>query len=177
VACTAFVGFFAISVLAPHEALYALDYALLPLSVGLAMLRYRLYDVDVIIRRTVVYAVLVAVLAGLYLGGVTLVGALLRTVSGSSGTVAVTVSTLAVAGAFQPLRRRIQVGVDRRFYRSAYDSRSAAEAFSGRLRDEIDLEALRLELLHVVTSTVQPAHTSLWLRPAPIVEQSTMEQP
>lgn len=176
-ACAAFIGFFAISVIAPQEALYALDYALLPLSVGLAMLRYRLYDVDVIIRRTLVYAVLVAVLAGVYLGGVTLVGALLRTVTGSSGTVAVTVSTLAVAGAFHPLRRRIQVGVDRRFYRSAYDSRSAAEAFSGRLRDEIDLEALRHELLHVVTSTVQPAHTSLWLRPAPIAERPTGEQP
>jgi len=176
-ACAAFAGFFAISVIAPHEALYALDYALLPLSVGLAMLRYRLYDVDVIIRRTLVYAGLVAALAGIYLAGVSLLGALLRSLTGSSGTVAVTVSTLAVAGAFQPLRRRIQVGVDRRFYRSAYDSRSAAEAFSGRLRDEIDLEALRQELLHVVTTTVQPAHTSLWLRSAPLAERPTVEQP
>jgi hypothetical protein len=176
-AWAAFVGFFAISALAPYEALYALDYALLPLSVGLAMLRYRLYDVDVIIRRTLVYAVLVAVLAGVYLGGVTLVGALLRTVSGSSGTVAVTVSTLAVAGAFQPLRRRLQAGVDRRFYRSDYDARAAAEAFTGRLRDEIDLEALRHELLDVVTSTVHPAHSSLWLRPAPSAERPTVEQP
>jgi len=141
------------------------------------MLRYRLYDVDVIIRRTLVYAVLVAMLAGVYLGGVTLVGALLRTVTGSSGTVAVTVSTLAVAGAFQPLRRRLQAGVDRRFYRSAYDARAAAEAFTGRLRDEIDLEALRHELLHVVTTTVQPAHTSLWLRTTPITERPTVEQP
>jgi len=176
-AWAAFVGFFAISVLAPYEALYALDYALLPLSVGLAMLRYRLYDVDVIIRRTLVYAVLVAMLAGVYLGGVTLVGALLRTVTGSSGTVAVTVSTLAVAGAFQPLRRRLQAGVDRRFYRSAYDARAAAEAFTGRLRDEIDLEALRHELLHVVTTTVHPAHTSLWLRTTPMTERPTVEQP
>jgi hypothetical protein len=108
---------------------------------------------------------------------VTLVGALLRTVTGSSGTVAVTVSTLAVAGAFQPLRRRLQAGVDRRFYRSAYDARAAAEAFTGRLRDEIDLEALRHELLHVVTTTVQPAHTSLWLRTTPIIERPTVEQP
>jgi hypothetical protein len=169
-AWAAFVGFFAISILAPYEALYAVDYALLPLSVGLAMLRYRLYDVDVIIRRTLVYAVLVAVLAGVYLAAATLLGALLRAFIGSSGTVAVTVSTLAVVAAFQPLRRRIQVGVDRRFYRSAYDARATAEAFTGRLRDEIDLEALRQELLHVVTSTVQPAHTSLWLRPAPIAE-------
>ncbi len=176
-AWAAFVGFFAISVLVPYEALYALDYALLPLSVGLAMLRYRLYDVDVIIRKTLVYACLVAVLVSVYLGGVALVGALLRTVTGSSGTVAVTVSTLAVAGVFQPLRHRLQAGVDRRFYRSAYDARAAAEAFTGRLRDEIDLEALRDELLQVVTSTVHPAHSSLWLRTATIAEQPTVEQP
>jgi hypothetical protein len=170
-AWAAFVGFFAISVLAPHEALYALDYALLPLSVGLAMLRYRLYDVDVIIRRTLVYAVLVAVLAGVYLGGVTLIGALLRTVTGSSGAAAVTVSTLAVAGAFQPLRRRIQGAVDRRFYRSAYDARAAVDDFSGRLREEIDLDALRHELLEVVARAVHPAHITLWIRGAPINER------
>jgi hypothetical protein len=164
-ACAAFVGFIVISVAAPHEALYALDYALLPLSVGLAMLRYRLYDVDVIIRRTLVYAVLVAVLAGLYLGGVTLVGALLRTVTGSSGTVAVTVSTLAVAAAFQPLRLRIQRTVDRRFFRSGYDAQGAVAAFSGRLREQIDLDALCGELLQVVAGTVQPAHAGVWLRP------------
>jgi hypothetical protein len=164
----AFVGFFVISVAAPYEALYALDYALLPLSVGLAMLRYRLYEVDVIIRKTLVYAVLVAVLAGVYLGGVTLVGALLRTVSGSSGTVAVTVSTLLVVGAFQPLRHRIRRAVDRRFYRAGYDARAAVDAFSGRLREEIDLDALRLELLDVVARAVHPAHTTLWIRSASV---------
>ena len=145
-ACAAFVGFFAISVVSPHEALYALDYALLPLSVGLAMLRYRLYDVDVIIRKTLVYGCLVAVLAAVYVAGATLFGVLLRNLAGSSGTVAVTVSTLAVVGAFQPLRRRIQRIVDRRFYRSGYDAQAAVDAFSGRLREEIDLDALRLEL-------------------------------
>ena len=165
-AWAAFVGFFAISVLAPYEALYALDYALLPLSVGLAMLRFRLYEVDVIIRRTLVYTALVAVLAGVYLGGVTLVGTLLRTVMGSSGTVAVTVSTLAVAAAFQPLRRRIQRTVDRRFFRSGYDAQAAVAAFSGRLREEIDLDALRNELLDVVARAVHPTHTTLWIRPA-----------
>jgi hypothetical protein len=164
-AWAAFVGFFVISVLAPYEALYALDYALLPLSVGLAMLRYRLYDVDVIIRRTLVYAALVAVLAGLYLGGVTLVGALLRTLTGSSGAVAVTVSTLAVAGAFQPLRRRIQRTVDRRFFRSGYDAQGAVAAFSARAREQLDLDALCGELLQIVTGTVQPAHAGVWLRP------------
>jgi hypothetical protein len=164
-AWAAFVGFFVISVLAPYEALYALDYALLPLSVGLAMLRYRLYDVDVIIRRTLVYSVLVAVLAGVYLGGVTLVGALLRTVTGSSGTVAVTVSTLAVAGAFQPLRRRIQRAVDRRFFRSGYDAQGAVAAFSARAREQLDLDALCGELLQIVAGTVHPAHAGVWLRP------------
>jgi hypothetical protein len=167
-AWAAFVGFFVISVLAPYEALYALDYALLPLSVGLAMLRYRLYDVDVIIRRTLVYTVLVAVLAAVYLGGVTLVGGLLRTVTGSSGTVAVTVSTLAVAGAFQPLRRRIQRMVDRRFFRSGYDAQAAVSGFSDRLREEIDLDALRQELLDVVVRAVHPAHSTLWIRPAAV---------
>jgi hypothetical protein len=164
-ACTAFVGFFLISVIAPHEALYALDYALLPLSVGLAMLRYRLYDVDVIIRRTLVYAVLVAVLVGVYLGGVTLLGALLRTVAGSSGTVAVTVSTLAVAGAFQPLRSRIQRTVDTRFFRSGYDAQGAMTTFSARAREQLDLDALCGELLQIVGGTVQPAHAGVWLRP------------
>jgi hypothetical protein len=164
-ACASFVGFFAISVVAPHEALYALDYALLPLSVGLAMLRYRLYDVDVIIRRTLVYGCLVAALAGLYLAGATLLGALLRSLSGSSGTIAVTLSTLAVAGAFQPLRHRIQRTVERRFYRSGYDAQAAVDSFSGRLREEIDLDALCGELLGAVSGTVQPAHAGLWLRP------------
>jgi hypothetical protein len=164
-AWAAFVGFFVISVLAPYEALYALDYALLPLSVGLAMLRYRLYDVVVIIRRTLVYTVLVAVLASVYLGGVTLVGALLRTVTGSSGTVAVTVTTLAVAGAFQPLRRRIQGTVDRRFFRSGYDAQGAVAAFSARAREQLDLDALCGELLQIVAGTVQPVHAGVWLRP------------
>jgi hypothetical protein len=164
-AWAAFVGFFAISILAPYEALYAVDYALLPLSVGLAMLRYRLYDVDVIIRRTLVYAALIAVLVGVYLGGVTLLGALLRTVAGSSGTVAVTVSTLAVAGAFQPLRSRIQRTVDTRFFRSGYDAQGAMATFSARAREQLDLDALCGELLQIVGGTVQPAHAGVWLRP------------
>lgn len=168
VAWAAFVGFFAISVLAPYEALYAVDYALLPLSVGLAMLRYRLYDVDVIIRKTLVYGCLVAVLAAVYVAGATLVGALLPNLIGSSGTVAVTVSTLAVVGAFQPMRRRIQRIVDRRFFRSGYDAQAAMDAFSGRLREEIDLDALRNELLDAVARAVHPAHTTLWLRRAPV---------
>lgn len=164
-ACAAFVGFFAISVIAPHEALYALDYALLPLSVGLAMLRYRLYDVDVIIRKTLVYGCLVAVLVGVYLAGATLLGAVLRDLTGSSGTVAVTLSTLAVVAAFQPLRRRIGLVVDRRFFRSGYDAPGAVAAFSARACEQIDLDALCGELLQIVSGTVQPAHAGVWLRP------------
>jgi hypothetical protein len=169
-AWAAFVGFFVISFASPYEALYALDYALLPLSVGLAMLRYRLYDVDVIIRRTLTYAGVLAVLASIYLAGATLLGALLRALTGSSGVVAVTLSTLAVAGAFQPVRRRIQRTVDRRFFRSAYDAQAAIDAFSGRLREEIDLDALRGELLEAVTRAVHPAHSTLWLRRDPITD-------
>ena len=112
-----------------------------------------------------------AVLAGVYLAGATLVGAVLRDLTGSSGTVAVTVSTLLVVGAFQPLRSRIGRTVDRRFYRSGYDARAAVEAFSGRLREEIDLDALRLELLDVVARAVHPAHSTLWIRPAPVEDR------
>jgi hypothetical protein len=173
-AWAAFVGFFVISVAAPYEALYALDYALLPLSVGLAMLRYRLYDVDVIIRRTLTYAGVLAVLASIYLAGATLLGALLRALTGSSGVVAVTLSTLAVAGAFQPVRRRIQRTVDRRFYRSGYDAQAAVTAFSSHVREEIDLEALSGELLRIVSGTVQPTHAGLWIRPVTNPERAAV---
>ena len=158
------VGFVVISVLWGREFLYNLDYALIPVAVGLAMLRYRLYQVDVIIRRTVTYGVLVAALAAIYLAGIVLIGTTVRDVSGQSSALAVTLSTLAVAAAFQPLRRRIQRVVDRRFNRAAYDARSAVEVFGSRLRDQVDLEALSQELLEVVAGTVQPTHASLWLR-------------
>ena len=163
-AWAAFVGFFAISVLAPYEALYALDYALLPLSVGLAMLRYRLYEVDVIIRRTLVYAALVSVLALLYVAVVYGIQAAVRSVSGQSGRLAVTVATLIVAAAFQPLRARIQRAVDHRFYRGRYDAARTLESFSGRLREQVEIEMVSGEVLDVVRQTLQPAHVSLWLR-------------
>jgi hypothetical protein len=139
--------------------------SLIPAAIGVAVLRYRLFEIDVIIRRTLIYAALVASLGLLYLGGVTVAGALLRGVTGSSGTLAVTASTLAVALAFQPLRAVIQRIVDRRFYRSGYDARAAVDALGERLREQIDLDALRGELLAVVAGTVQPAHASVWLRP------------
>jgi hypothetical protein len=140
------------------------SFCLIPLAIGAAVLRYRLYEIDVIVRRTVVYAVLVATLAAVYLVGVTALGSIGRAATGQSGTLAVTVSTLLVAASFQPLRTRVQAAVDRRFYRRRYDAERAATAFTTHLRGQIDLEALNRELLWVINDTVQPSHASLWLR-------------
>jgi hypothetical protein len=145
--------------------LFVLAYALPPAAIAIAILRFRLYEIDVIVRRTLTYACLGATLSVVYLGGVALVGAALRHVTGGSSTFAVTISTLAVAAAFQPLRRQIQQRVDHRFYRRRYDAQRAAADFSGRLREQIDLDALSDELVAVVGRTVQPATASLWLRP------------
>ncbi len=139
---------------------------LVPASVGIAILRYRLYEIDVIIRKTLVYAALAATLALMYLGGISLTTWALRSVIGQSSALGVTLSTLAVAAAFQPLRTRIQRTVDHRFYRRNYDASKTLEAFSGRLREQIDLTALHSEVLGVVTDTVQPSHASLWIRPS-----------
>lgn len=140
------------------------SFCLIPFAIGAAVLRYRLYEIDVIVRRTAVYAVLVSALAALYLAGVTALGWVGRDLTGQSGAVAVTLSTLLVAASFQPLRTRIQAAVDRRFYRRRYDAERAAALFSSRLRGQIDLDALHRELMGVIDDTVQPAHASLWLR-------------
>lgn len=139
--------------------------AAVPAAIGVAMLRYRLYDIDVVINRTLVYGSLTAMLALVYFGGVAGLQRLLSPLTGEGNQLAVVVSTLLIAALFHPLRRRIQRFIDRRFYRSKYDARKILEGFSARLRDETDLGALNDELVGVVRETMQPAHVSLWLRP------------
>jgi hypothetical protein len=135
------------------------------LAIGIAVFRYRLYDIDRLINRTLVYGLLTAILALVYAGGVFVVGQLLNPARGESG-LAVAASTLAVAALFRPLRRRVQTVVDRRFNRRRYDAAKTVAAFSGRLREHIDLETLSTELLAVVDQTMQPTRVSVWLRPA-----------
>ena len=136
----------------------------IPVAIGIAVMRYRLYGIDVLIRRTVTYTALVAVLAAVYLGCVVVLEAGLQSVSGQSGSIAVTISTLAVAGLFGPALRGIRRAVDRRFSRSVYDGAQTLAEFSGRLRHEIDLETVEVELIGVVRETMGPAHATLWLR-------------
>jgi hypothetical protein len=137
----------------------------LPVAVGIAILRYRLYDIDRLINRTLVYGLLTSLLGLVYAAGVFAAGRLLDPAGGQS-ELAVAASTLAVAALFQPARRRIQVVVDRRFNRRKYDAARTVEAFSARLREEVDLDALSAELLAVVVQTIQPTRASLWLRPS-----------
>ena len=145
---------------------FVLSVGLIPVAIGIAVLRYRLYEIDVIIRRTLVYAALVSVLALLYFAIVYGIQAAVRSLSGQSGTLAVTVATLLVAAAFQPLRGRIQRAVDHRFYRGRYDAARTLESFSGRLREQVEIETVSGEVLEVVRQTLQPAHATLWIRPA-----------
>jgi hypothetical protein len=139
----------------------ALGLALLPLATGAAILRYRLYDIDRIISRTLAYGLLTVLLALGYAGLVLGLGRLLP--QGSS--LAVAAATLAVAALFQPARRRVQALVDRRFHRHRYDAARTIATFSTRLRHQLDLDSLTAELLAVVDQTIQPTQTSLWLRP------------
>lgn len=151
-----------------------MSYAGVPVAVGVAILRYRLYDIDVVINRALVYGSLTAALALIYVASVASLQAGLRVLSGQESTLAVVASTLAIAALFSPLRRRVQALVDRRFYRRKYDAKKTLAGFSARLRDETDLDALGRDLVGVVQGTVQPEHTSLWLRP---VASGTAERP
>jgi hypothetical protein len=139
----------------------------LPVAVGIAILRYHLYNIDLLINRTLVYGSLTAVLAGLYFGSIVVLQLLFRALTGEGSQFVVVASTLAIAALFTPLRHRIQGFIDRSFYRRKYDAVKTLEAFSVKLRDETHLDALRDDLVGVVRETMQPAHISLWLRPDP----------
>jgi hypothetical protein len=151
---------------------------MIPLSIGIAMLRSRLFDIDVVINRTLVYGSLTLMLVLVYFGGVTATQALFSALTGQQRLpqLAVVVSTLAIAALFNPLRRRVQAFIDRRFYRRKYDARKTLEAFTSRLREETDLNALGDDLVGVVRETIQPAHASLWLRPRAEADQNKNER-
>src|SRR3990172_4456249 len=140
---------------------------LFPLTFAIAILRYRLWDIDILIRRTIAYTALTATLILIYFFTVLVLQRVFISITGESrsGTVTI-VSTLSIAALFNPLRRRIQNSIDRRFYRQKYDAEKTLAAFSASLRDEVDLDALCDRLMAVVDNTLQPEHTLLWLKPA-----------
>ena len=144
-----------------------LSLLLIPLSIGVAILRYRLWDIDVLINRTLVYGSLTVTLALVYFGGVATTETIFRALTGQERQpqLAIVISTLVIAALFTPLRRRIQGFIDRRFYRRKYDARVTLEDFSTKLSHETALDALSDDLISVVSETMQPAHVSLWLRP------------
>jgi hypothetical protein len=136
----------------------------IPVAAGIAILRHRLYDIDLLISRTLVYGSLTVILVAVYAGSIVVLQGVLRALTGQESQLAIVASTLAVAALFAPLRRRVQSFIDRRFYRRKYDAAKTLEAFNARLREETDLDALSSEVVKVVRETMQPAHISLWLR-------------
>jgi hypothetical protein len=164
-----------LDVLAPNSALAKVinllteaTFASIPVAVGTAVLKYRLYDIDLLINRTLVYGALTGILALVYFGGVTATQAFLQAFTDQERLpqLVIVASTLAIAALFSPLRRRIQSFIDRRFYRRKYDAVKTLEAFNARLRDETELETLSGDVVGVVRETMQPAHVSMWLKPA-----------
>ena len=149
----------------PSSLMYDVPLMGIPVATGIAVLKYRLYDIDLIVNRTLVYSSLTATLVAVYFGGIVALQRLFILLTGQKSTLAVVASTLLIAALFNPIRDHIQSFIDRRFYRKKYDARKTLEDFSASLRDETDLEALNDDLIGVVTETMQPAHVSLWLRP------------
>jgi hypothetical protein len=154
---------------------FGLSLVAIPAAIGVAILRYRLYDIELIIRRTLIYGALTATLAAVYVGGVALLTLLLRPLPGRNNQLAIVASTLAIFALPQPLRRRIQAAIDRRLYRRTYDAQRTLAAFGARLRDETDLGRIQADLLATVQETMQPAHAALWLRP--VERRGTRGQP
>jgi hypothetical protein len=143
----------------------------IPIAIGIAILRYRLYDIDIIINRTLVYGSLTAMLVALYFVGIVVLQRVFVFLTSEQSTLAIVASTLLIAALFNPLRRRIQSFIDRRFYRRKYDAAKTLQGFSAQLRDETDLDALSDDLVGVVRDTMQPAHVSLWIRPETSTER------
>jgi MFS family permease len=157
------------------EDVVLLSYASIPVAVGFAVLKYRLYDIDVVINRTLIYGSLTLMLALLYFGSVIALQFFFSLLTGQGNTLAIVATTLAIAALFNPLRRRIQSFIDRRFYRRKYDARNTLEAFGSRLRDETDLERIAEDLAEVVDETMQPSHISLWLSSFPSSSANSSE--
>jgi hypothetical protein len=148
------------------RALFTVAVTTLPIALGLAIVRYRLYDIDVLINRTLVYGATISSISAGFVAAALILQAILRPIT-SGSDVAIAGSTLLTVAAFQPLRRRIQAGIDQRFYRSRYDASRTLDAFATRMRDQVDIDAVRHEVLDVVGSTLRPAHASVWLRQTP----------
>jgi hypothetical protein len=147
-----------------------------PIAIGVAMLRHHLYDVDLLINRTLVYGALTVFLVAVYVGSIVVFQGLLRALTGQGSQLGVVASTLAIAALFSPLRHHIQSFIDRRFYRSKYDARKTLEAFSAKLRAETELDRLGEDLMGVIKETMQPAHVSLWLHPDPALKDKKMKR-
>ncbi len=156
----------AVFLLAAGRSARQLALMVVPVAIMISILRYRLFEIDVLINRALVYAIVTAALAAMYLGSVILLGELFHPILDQSNDLVIVASTLGIAALFQPLRRRIQAFIDRRFYRHKYDAARTLQAFSERLRAEVDLDTVSDDLMATVQETMQPEHVSLWLRDA-----------